>query len=94
MNISDLVPWRERRSIQRRNGGDSMYPIRREMDRLFEEFFRGWDPELFRGEERGAFNPALNVAESDDTIETRDCTKAGQAHLRESGLEYFSIAVK
>jgi len=69
MNVSDLVPWRNRRSIQRRNGGDNMYPIRREMDRLFEEFFRGWEPELFRGEERGAFNPALNVAETDDTIE-------------------------
>lgn len=69
MNISDLVPWRDRRDLQKRDGGDEMYPFRREMDRLFDEFFRGWDPGALRGEEMRTFNPALNVAESDDAIE-------------------------
>lgn len=69
MNISDLVPWSERRrDLRRRNGGRSLYPLRREMDRLFDEFFRGWEDE-FGGEEGRAFNPALNVAEKDDVIE-------------------------
>jgi HSP20 family protein len=69
MNISDLVPWRDRNSGRRRNGGDSNLPLRREMDRLFDEFFRSWDTEMTRGGESGMFNPALNVAESDDAIE-------------------------
>lgn len=69
MNISDLVPWRERSQVRRRDGGDSLMPLRREMDRLFDEFFRDWDTELTRSSEGGMFSPALNVAESDDAIE-------------------------
>lgn len=69
MNISDLVPWRDRSNVQRRNGDDSLMPLRREMDRLFDEFFRSWDTEMARGGESGMFNPSLNVAESDDAIE-------------------------
>lgn len=69
MNISDLVPWRDRSRAQRRNGGDSLMPLRREMDRLFDEFFRDWDTELTRSTGGGMFSPALNVAESDDAIE-------------------------
>lgn len=69
MNISDLVPWRDRSSsIRRRNGGTSLAPLRREMDRIFDEFFRDWESE-FGLEEASAFSPALNVAESDEAIE-------------------------
>lgn len=69
MNISDLVPWRDRSNVQRRNGGESLMPLRREMDRLFDEFFRGWESDLTRATEGGVFSPALNVAESDEAIE-------------------------
>lgn len=69
MNISDLVPWKDRSSnLRRRDGGRSLYPLRREMDRLFDEFFRDWESDL--GDDEGrALRPALNVSESDDTIE-------------------------
>lgn len=69
MNISDLVPWRDRNRMQRRNDGESLMPLRREMDRLFDEFFRSWESDLTRGTEGGPFSPALNVAESDEAIE-------------------------
>lgn len=69
MNISDLVPWRDRSSsLRRRDEGHSLYPLRREMDRLFDEFFRDWEGDL-GAEEGRTFNPALNVSESDDAIE-------------------------
>ncbi len=68
MNISDLVPWRDRRSLSRRED-EALYPMRREMDRLFDEFFRGFEMEPWRGENGGRFNPSLNVSESDDAIE-------------------------
>ena len=69
MNISDLVPWRDRSStLRRRNGGQSLQPLRREMDRLFDEFFRGWESG-FGSDEGTTFNPALNLVESDDAIE-------------------------
>ncbi len=66
MNISDLVPWRERRGLQRRDSGEMYSSMRQEMDRLFDDFFRSWDSQ---GESRGTFSPALNVAETDDAIE-------------------------
>jgi len=68
MNISDLVPWRDRTSLNRREN-DSLYPMRREMDRIFDEFFRGFGMDTWRGEDGGRFNPSLNVAESDNAIE-------------------------
>jgi HSP20 family protein len=69
MNISDLVPWRDRSSLSRRSAEDPAYPLRREWDRLFDEFFRGWESEGAGGESGRMLNPALNVSESDDTIE-------------------------
>lgn len=69
MNISDLVPWRERRAIQRRNGDDMISSMRQEMDRLFDDFFRSWDPQRLDAEEGSLINPALNLAETDEVIE-------------------------
>jgi HSP20 family protein len=54
--------------LRRRDEGRSLYPLRREMDRLFDEFFRDWESDL-GAEEGRTFNPALNVSESDDAIE-------------------------
>ena len=52
-----------------RREDEALYPMRREMDRLFDEFFRGFEMESWRGENGGRFNPFLNVSESDDAIE-------------------------
>ncbi|MDX1686693.1 MAG: Hsp20/alpha crystallin family protein [Candidatus Promineifilaceae bacterium] len=70
MRISDLVPWRGSRAPARREeeDGESLHDVRREMNRLFDDFFRGGD--LMAPLERGrTFTPSVNVTESDEAIE-------------------------
>lgn len=70
MRISDLVPWRGSRAPARREeeDGESLYDVRREMNRLFDDFFRSAD--LMAPFERGgSFTPSINVTESDEAIE-------------------------
>lgn len=70
MRISDLVPWRGSRVPARREeeDGESLYDVRREMNRLFDDFFRGSDlmPPFAREQ---SFTPSVDVTESDDAIE-------------------------
>lgn len=66
MRVSDLVPWRGR-TLSRR-GQDSVYDMREEMNRLFEEFFQEFGPAKDGGE-LAAFNPSMNLTESDEVIE-------------------------
>ncbi|SRR5690606_10124588 len=74
MNVSDLVPWRNRTAIRRRDN-NPFQMMRREMDRLFEDFFRDFESstDLTRGFDDGSwlsqFAPSMNVSESDDAIE-------------------------
>jgi HSP20 family protein len=68
MNISDLVPWKSR-SPARRRDGDSITDVRREMDRLFDEFFRDFEMTPFQRDSGLSFSPSLNVAETDEHIE-------------------------
>lgn len=67
MRVSDLVPWRS--SLPARRGeeeGDSFDLMRREMNQMFTDFFRGLET---TGEERSVFNPRLNVTETENEIE-------------------------
>jgi len=70
MRISDLVPWRGSGVPARREeeDGESLYDVRREMNRLFDDFFRGAD--LMTPFEQGrSFTPSINVTEGDEAIE-------------------------
>ena len=68
MNITDLVPWRSR-SPARREQDEPGTVMRREMNRLFEDFFRGFDLASFEREGGRAFYPSVNVSETDEAIE-------------------------
>jgi len=70
MRISDLVPWRGSRAPARREeeNGESLYDVRREMNRLFDDFFRSTDLRAPFAQER-SFTPSINVTESDESIE-------------------------
>lgn len=72
MRISDLVPWRGSRAPARRErdeeNGDSLYDVRREMNRLFDDFFRGADL-MAPFERERTFTPSINVTENDSAIE-------------------------
>ena len=65
MNVRDLIPWS--RSGERGVSADAramspFYGLQREMNRVFDDFWRGWDaPELFRS--RGW--PSVDVEETD-----------------------------
>jgi HSP20 family protein len=74
MNISDLVPWRSQTPARRRND-EPFQMMQREMNRLFEDFFRDFESStgLARGFGEGsqlsAFTPSVNISEGDEAFE-------------------------
>ena len=71
MPMSDLIPWRKKESAPVRQGEQSPWSaFRREMDRLYEEFFGGErEGSLVPfGEEWGTFSPQVDVSETENEI--------------------------
>lgn len=68
MRVSDLVPWRSNLPAREQRGReeDSFDLMRREMDRMFSDFFKGLET---GGEGSGVFNPRVNVTETENEIE-------------------------
>ncbi len=66
MKIRDLIPWkREKLPVRVRHGnGDSFYPMRTAIDRLFEEFLTGFDLMPFESSLLGTFNPRVDIKEN------------------------------
>jgi HSP20 family protein len=69
MNISDLVPWRNRDRVRVRQSGedrDDLAPARRHWDiDLFDNFFRGFGMMPFESESWQAFSPRVDISETD-----------------------------
>jgi HSP20 family protein len=65
MAITDLIPW-QRREPSRRTESE-LTEFEREMDRLFDRFYRGGPLTPF-GESWSGFNPSVDVVETDDQI--------------------------
>ncbi len=67
MNVRDLVPWgrndRERSQAIRSDSISPVVNLHREMNRLFDDVFRGFDDSLFWGR-RGAW-PSVDVDETE-----------------------------
>jgi HSP20 family protein len=73
MRVSDLVPWRGRGELPARRD-DPFGAMQQEMNRLFEDFFRGLDREgngnlMPWRREGGAFTPTVNLAETEQEFE-------------------------
>lgn len=75
MRVSDLVPWRGRGELPARRD-DPFTSMRLEMNRLFDDFFRGLEPAgngeragLLPWRQSGSFSPTVNLAETDDALE-------------------------
>ena len=67
MAISDLVPF-GKKSVQLKRDDDNPFALlRREMDSLVDNFFRGFDMEPF-GSRMGVFSPKVDVTENDKEI--------------------------
>ncbi len=66
MSIRDLMPF-GKRGLQVRREDDPFALLQREMNELFENFFRGVDVEPF-GSRLGTFSPRIDVMETDKEI--------------------------
>jgi HSP20 family protein len=70
MVLRNLVPWRGRRDLPvRRVGGaySPFYALQHEMNRLFEDAWRGFDLPAF-GALQGGFEPRVDVRETESEI--------------------------
>ncbi|HSK40438.1 MAG TPA: Hsp20/alpha crystallin family protein [Arenibaculum sp.] len=67
MSVRDLIPWGRERSPSVRGGeiGDPFVSLHREMNRLFDDFFRGFDGRLPSVGSGGFGWPQTDVVETD-----------------------------
>jgi len=72
MNIRDLVPsvWRRTGLPINREEEQPFYSLQREMNQLFDDFFRDFDiaPFRFGGDRLRTFSPSIDIKESDKEI--------------------------
>jgi HSP20 family protein len=71
LNMRELIPWTRGREVpSERVVEHPLVMFQREMDRLFEEFRRGFDLPMFtRGERAGGYlAPRIDVSEKDDAV--------------------------
>lgn len=67
MAIRDLVPFGKKSVSAKRDEENPFSLLRREMDSLFDNFFRGFDIEPFESR-LGTFSPRIDIAENDKEI--------------------------
>ena len=67
MNFGSLIPWREksRPAVQRDDFFDPMFSLRREVDRIFDEFFNGFGS---TGNGALSLRPAVDIADTDKEL--------------------------
>ncbi len=72
MAFENIVPFRNRKhGLSRRERGESIpfFALRNNVDRLFDDFFKGFDMEAFGGSSLAAFSPKVSVEDRDREIE-------------------------
>ncbi len=71
MATHGLMPWASgRRPVATPMGdGNPFESLHREIDRLFDDFMRGFDVPLLRGSEEGKILPDVDVAETDKEVQ-------------------------
>ena len=71
MTIKDLAPWNWGRKNELNVQGEHPFEsLQRQMNRVFDDFFSGFDLQPFSGwgEKFGGFNPRINVTENDKEV--------------------------
>jgi HSP20 family protein len=69
MSLTDLIPWNRNRNMPAPRQSDPFVALRREMDRVFDDFFRGFDVPM--GGTPGwsvATWPHVEVSETDNEV--------------------------
>jgi HSP20 family protein len=69
MALTDLIPWNRNRDMPAPRQADPFVSLRREMDRVFDDFFRGFDLPMTRngGWSVGTW-PHVEVSENDSEV--------------------------
>jgi HSP20 family protein len=69
--IKNLLPtvWRRSESPLRRAEDNPFFALHREMNQMFEDFFRGLEPSSFAGgRDAGSFSPSVDVREDEKEV--------------------------
>jgi HSP20 family protein len=82
MNVGDLIPWRNRNSVSRHMDRDPFYSLHDQIDRLFDDFTRGFGMPSLSGE-RSLGWPSVEVKEDDK----RYCVEAELPGMEEKDVE-------
>jgi HSP20 family protein len=73
MMVPKLGAGRRRVPVRRDDGASPFWPLQQEMNRLFDDFFRGWGSDLapFRAFEEGlsAFAPRIDMTEDEKAVQ-------------------------
>ena len=96
MTIRDLLPsvWRKDISPEKRESDHPLYSLKQDMNRMFDDFFGGFDVAPFGGsaDRFGAFSPSVDIREDAKEIPiiamtanafTEDRIKAKEAGMDE-----------
>jgi HSP20 family protein len=86
MSLKDLIPWRKS-TLPAREMEAPFRTLRTEMDRLFDQFFRGFEVEPFEkfGVGKEMFSPRVNVTEDETAVNV----SAELPGIEEKDLEVF-----
>src|SRR5512144_257233 len=71
LSVREVIPWARGREVPSERAVEHpLVMFQREMDRLFDEFRRGFDlPAITRGERLGGYlSPRIDISEKDDEI--------------------------
>jgi HSP20 family protein len=81
MSIGDMIPWRNRHTVARRGNQDPFFALHHQINRLFDDFARGFD--LPAGSDRGFGWPSVELREDDK----RYCIEAELPGMEEKDIE-------
>jgi HSP20 family protein len=81
MSVRDLIPWRSR-SPESRSNQDPFFALHDQMNRLFDDFARGFDMPAPRGTQNMSW-PSIDVDENDEEF----CVEAELPGMKESDVE-------
>jgi len=82
MSVSDLIPWRNRSAVTRSQRHDPFFELHDRMNRLFDDFARGFDMPVF-GNRAGVGWPSIDVKEDDKRV----CVEAELPGMEEKDIE-------
>ena len=83
MSIGDMIPWRNRNAVARRGNQDPFFSLHHQINRLFDDFARGFDVSA-GGERSFGFGwPSVELKEDDK----RYCVEAELPGMEEKDIE-------